>query len=214
MLRGDCPVRGIKITGYVTPAARHCAIAGGMYKIAADNNIDREQGTCTFKNGRTCDVWDYFAGKCSPDTAAVQSSFNDPFAYCAAVGTIDAPNERYKGAKMRDSIIQAMVRQGIVSADAPQKFQKNAVWRCMSKGVWVCHFGADLPCLEKADRVQVPTPVMEDHCKTNPSANSIPAAVRGRATLYEGNARVETPRWSSSFSRVVHKGIWLTSGMS
>ena len=29
MLRGDCPVGGIKVTGYVTPAAQYCAITGG-----------------------------------------------------------------------------------------------------------------------------------------------------------------------------------------
>ena len=70
MLRGDCPVGGIKITGYITPAAQYCVITGGIYKIVADSNSDREQGTCTFKNGRTCDVWSYYAGKCSPDTTS------------------------------------------------------------------------------------------------------------------------------------------------
>ena len=28
-MRGDCPVGGVKVTGYVTPAARYCAITGG-----------------------------------------------------------------------------------------------------------------------------------------------------------------------------------------
>jgi putative hemolysin len=69
MLRGDCPVGGIKITGYITPAAQYCAITGGIYKIVANGNSDWEQGICSFKNGRTCDVWSYYAGKCSPDTA-------------------------------------------------------------------------------------------------------------------------------------------------
>jgi len=70
MLRSDCPVGGIKVTGYVTPAARYCAITGGIYKITANSNTDREQGTCTFQNGRTCDVWEYFAGKCNPGSEA------------------------------------------------------------------------------------------------------------------------------------------------
>jgi hypothetical protein len=116
---------------------------------------------------------------------AGQSSYNDPFAYCAAVGTIDTPDARYIGPKMPDSVIQAMIQQGIVSADAPLAFQQNAVWRCMNNSVWVCHFGANLPCLEKADMTQVPTSGMEDYCKMNPAADTIPAAVTGRATVYE-----------------------------
>jgi len=65
MLRGECPVGGIKITGYVTPAARYCAITGGDYTITANSNMENEQGTCSFKNGKECDVWQYYDGKCS-----------------------------------------------------------------------------------------------------------------------------------------------------
>ena len=185
MLRGDCPVGGVKVTGYVTPAAQYCAITGGEYQVTGSSNTEQEQGTCTFKNGQTCDVWEYFAGKCAPTSEAGPSSYDDPFAYCAVVGTIDAPDERYNGPQMPDSIIQAMIRQGIVSADAPLEFQQNAVWRCMDDGVWVCHFGANLPCQEKADTSQVPNSGMEDYCSTNPTADTIPAFATGRATVYE-----------------------------
>jgi hypothetical protein len=109
----------------------------------------------------------------------------DPFAYCAAVGTIDAPDAGYNGPTMPDSIVQGMIRQGIVSADAPAEFQKSAVWRCMNGQVWVCHFGANLPCQEKADVAKTPTPEMKDFCTANPAAEVIPAAVTGRATVYE-----------------------------
>jgi len=123
----------------------------------------------------------------NPDTEVgpPSTSNSDPFVYCAAVGTIDTPDERYNGAKMPEPIVQGMILQGIVSADAPLEFQQNAVWRCMNHGVWVCHFGANLPCQEKADTAQVPTSEMEDYCKANPTAEFIPAAVTGRATVYE-----------------------------
>ena len=32
MLRGHCPVGGLRVTGYVTAAARYCAITGGRYR--------------------------------------------------------------------------------------------------------------------------------------------------------------------------------------
>ena len=54
-----------------------------------------------------------------------QSLYNDPFAYCAAVGTVDAPDRRYNGPQMPDSVIQGLIRKGVVSADAPSEFKKN-----------------------------------------------------------------------------------------
>jgi putative hemolysin len=64
LLRGDCPVGGIKVTGYVTPAATYCAITGGEYNVTANSGQADEQGTCTFKNGTTCDASEYYNGKC------------------------------------------------------------------------------------------------------------------------------------------------------
>jgi hypothetical protein len=121
----------------------------------------------------------------TPTQGTEQIRYSDPFAYCAAVGTIDTPDERYVGPKMPDSIVQGLIRQGIVSADAPRAFIENAVWRCMDGKVWVCHFGANLPCLEKADTGRIPTAGMEEYCQANPTADFIPAAVTGRATVYE-----------------------------
>jgi uncharacterized protein len=67
LFRGDCPVGGIKITGYVTPAAVYCAITAGEYTVTGQSNTQQEQGSCAFKNGKTCDVWDYWNGKCSAE---------------------------------------------------------------------------------------------------------------------------------------------------
>jgi len=64
LMRGECPSGGLKITGYVTPAAVYCAITGGEYAITAESNTEKEQGICTFKNGKSCDVWEYYNGKC------------------------------------------------------------------------------------------------------------------------------------------------------
>jgi len=69
LYRGDCPAGGIKVTGYITPAARYCAITGGTYTIFGNSNTDQEQGTCQFKDGTVCDAWDYYNGKCSPNQA-------------------------------------------------------------------------------------------------------------------------------------------------
>jgi len=126
-------------------------------------------------------------------TQSQPTAYSDPFAYCAAVGTVDAPDARYTGPEMPDSVIQGLIQRGIVSADAPAEFLRSAVWRCMDGQVWVCHFGANLPCQEKANLSQVPTSEMEDFCEANSTADSIPAAVTGRATVYEWKCSAGKP---------------------
>jgi putative hemolysin len=69
LMRGDCPVGGVKVTGYVTEAGRYCAITGGEYTITGNNGEQDELGTCTFSNGTQCNAWDYYYGRCSPETA-------------------------------------------------------------------------------------------------------------------------------------------------
>ena len=66
---GYCPVGGVRVSGYVTPASRYCAITGGAYAVTGSSNTEDEQGTCTYRNGIVCDVWDAYNGKCSADQA-------------------------------------------------------------------------------------------------------------------------------------------------
>ena len=64
LMRGQCPAGGIRVTGYVTPAARYCAITGGNYAVVVRSGAADEQGTCTVSGGRTCDADAYFRGTC------------------------------------------------------------------------------------------------------------------------------------------------------
>jgi len=54
LLRGNCPVGGVKVTGYNTPEAVYCAIIGGV--------VSSDQSSCTFP--KTCSVDDLYNGKC------------------------------------------------------------------------------------------------------------------------------------------------------
>ena len=67
LFRGECPVGGVKVTGYGSEAARFCAITGGTYGYIGPDAAGIEQGTCTFANSKTCDVWEYYNGTCSPN---------------------------------------------------------------------------------------------------------------------------------------------------
>ena len=197
LFRGQCPVGGVKVTGYATDAARYCAITGGEYQAHASvgSSSDEEQGTCTLPDGTSCDVWEYYNGQCTatgdsasagaaPSDESVQAQESDPFAYCASVGTDDSPITESTGGGIPDTLVQPMIDQAIVSADAPASIQQAGYWRCMDGSVWVCVVGANLPCAEKADTSETATPEMDEYCASNPGAGFIPAAVTGRATVY------------------------------
>ena len=87
LLRGECPPGGIRVTGYVTPAARYCALRGAHYQVLAGSNTPNEQGSCQFAGGRTCAADAFFSGLCTPDGAdgIVQARF-----HCQGDRTIDA----------------------------------------------------------------------------------------------------------------------------
>lgn len=97
LMRGECAVGGVKVTGFVTEAGRYCAITGGQYTVTGNNGAQDELGTCTFKNGAQCDAWDYYYGRCSPETAPTPGSAAgsevswQPYANPQAGYTLKAP---------------------------------------------------------------------------------------------------------------------------
>ena len=66
LLRGRCPVGGVRVTGFVTPAARFCAITGGRYVVSANSSRPDEQGSCALPEGKICDAVAYYRGRCGP----------------------------------------------------------------------------------------------------------------------------------------------------
>ena len=64
LLRGECPIGGVKVTGYITAAGRYCAIIGGTYTVTQEGDMESEQGSCTLPNGTVCDAGDYYNGRC------------------------------------------------------------------------------------------------------------------------------------------------------
>ena len=115
----------------------------------------------------------------APTEAAVTTAtYDDPFAYCSAVGTIDSPDNRYIGAQYPQSVLDAFAaarRRPLISSTVP--------WRCVLGQVWGCFVGANLPC-GQIDTRSEPTERMNDFCRESPNATFIPAAITGHSTLY------------------------------
>lgn len=131
----------------------------------------------------------------SPNVApSVTASTADPFAYCAQVGTIDAPDARYAGPRVPLTIAEGVKRATGAPADTPaEMFVRGTSWRCMDGKVYACTVGANLPCGEKADTNRTPSTAVAAFCQTNADAEVIPAAVTGRATVYQWRCTAGTP---------------------
>jgi putative hemolysin len=57
MSRGDCPVGGLNVTGYLTPEGVYCAIKGGQ--------VLENETRCQLPSGEICSAQDLYNGKCS-----------------------------------------------------------------------------------------------------------------------------------------------------
>src|SRR5512138_3916791 len=66
--------------------------------------------------------------------------YSDPFAYCAAIGTIDSPDYRYTGPQITDAIINGFKKAaGLESSTKPlEMFKQTTIWRCMNSQVYAC----------------------------------------------------------------------------
>ena len=138
-----------------------------------------------------------------------QETYNDPFAYCAAIGTIDTPDARYTGPHMTDEIINGYkIAAGLEASTEPmQMFQKTTTWRCMDHQVYACNFGANLPCDSKANTDKTPSQAMGDYCKVNPDSDFIPMSVTGHATIYSWHCVKDTPELLKQIAQVDAAGF-------
>jgi Tol biopolymer transport system component len=148
------------------------------------------------------------------EPAPVQQTYDDPFAYCAAVGTMDMPDARYTGPQISEEIINGFkVAAGLEESTMPMDmFEKMTIWRCMNGQVYACNFGANLPCNSKANTDKTPSPVMEDYCKANPDSEFIPMSVTGHSTIYSWYCVKDTPELLDQIENVDAAGylaqIW------
>jgi hypothetical protein len=137
-------------------------------------------------------------------TINVRVLADDVFAYCAAVGDVDAPDARYAGPAVPDAIAISLSKQlEIPGARLPAKLIQ---WRCMGGQVFACSLGANLPC-GKANTSRAPTPEMAKYCADILDAEEIPAAVTGHDTIYTWRCTKGVPDIISQVFKVDQRGF-------
>lgn len=98
------------------------------------------------------------------EVAAVgPAEWTDPFAYCAAVGTMDFPDRRYAGPALVEPIADTLR----VPVSSPPDRVK---WRCVDGAVWACA-NFDWPVCAMTPTV----PEMAEFCTKNPNAIGLQA---------------------------------------
>ena len=187
--------------GMANPASVFCGQNGGKTEIR--KTATGEVGYCIFPDKSECEEFAFMRGECKPgakpttpasSSAASATTFTDAFAYCAAVGNIDTTDARWTGAKIPDAVLDGLITAAQLSSMPKELVAQQSFWRCMNNKVYGCVVGANLPCQEKADTNKTPAAALNDFCKANPNATVIPAAVTGRATVYEWKCVSGTPQ--------------------
>jgi hypothetical protein len=141
--------------------------------------------TATASVTPTSEVTSTSAVTASTTVSATGQTFSDPFAYCASVGTVDAPTAAFTGPAVPPEVITGL--QTAMKSDIPAEvMSQGTVWRCMDQQVYACFVGANLPCSAKANTDKTPTQAEKDFCAdaANTNADAIPAVVTGRETVY------------------------------
>lgn len=95
--------------------------------------------------------------------SAGPTAWNDPFDYCAAVGTIDFPDRRYAGPALVASIAESL---RVPTSSSPDRVK----WRCVDGEVWACA-SFDWPVCAMTPSVGE----MVEFCSKNPNAIGLQA---------------------------------------
>lgn len=131
-------------------------------------------------------VFSILVVSCKDGSNTSSKTYDNPFEYCKAIGTVDTPGAEYSGAKVPKSILDDLRGKIGVSDSMPMEiFEAGTSWRCMDGKVYACNVGNNLPCQEKADISKDPNDGMRKYCKENANAPFIPAFAAGRTTVYE-----------------------------
>ena len=123
------------------------------------------------------------------------------FAYCSAVGDIDAPDARYNGPKIPPAVPRALgIRRYGPAAH-------RLLWRCMGSEVYACSPMGNRACLEKADTDRDPSEAVVAYCQKRRNAPMIPVDVTGLATVYAWRCHRGAPRITGTFAEPDARGF-------
>ena len=136
---------------------------------------------------------------CSLMLLLFASQANAQSAYCAKVVNDDNVNPIPK------ALVPEARRLFKLSDETIGEIQESTTFRCMSRKIWLCNYGANLPCGGKANVSRVSQGAI-DYCKESPGADLVPMAATGHDTIYTWKCIGRKPHIISSI-KVDHRGF-------
>jgi len=112
---------------------------------------------------------------------AISAEIASPVAHCLKVGNDDATR------KLTKSLVADARRVFDFAGGSDQTVQETTTWRCMSGRVWICNYGANLPC-GKGD-VSKTSEGGDQFCADNPNADDIPMVATGHSSIHRWRCR-------------------------
>ncbi len=132
-------------------------------------------------------------------------TFDDPFGYCAAIGTIDRPDGRYTGPAIADAALQSLLEA--FPGSRPEAFRPgNTFFRCFDGQVLACNVGANLNC-GPADTGREPNPGMAEFCQENPESTFIPLFIVGHEGIFDWRCEAGVPKIAKQVFHVDPRGF-------
>ncbi|MBK6973233.1 MAG: M23 family metallopeptidase [Sterolibacteriaceae bacterium] len=96
-------------------------------------------------------------------------TYQNPFAYCKAVVTIDMPDKRYTGTEPPPAVANALGHTAVT-------------WRCADGQVLGCYGGASGRACEKMQTSRTPSHYIVQFCVQNPNSDFVPMAWIGNSS--------------------------------
>lgn len=124
------------------------------------------------------------------------AAFADPFAYCGAVGTIDAPDERWAGPPVPPEVVEFFGQDRL----------GGHFWRCFEGAVLGCAVGSASYCGNDPNTSDQPTATMVEFCQANPSQPMLVAQF-GHDNIYLWECRGAVPAISLQMFHVDPRGF-------
>lgn len=133
-------------------------------------------------------------------------TYDDPFAYCAAVGTVDRMGASYVGPRFPEAVRVGLAAALGVSVETFQPPAAGIFLRCYQGQLLACTVGANLNC-GKADTSTTPNPGMVQYCQANPESDFIPLYIAGHEGIYSWQCRAGKPEIQKQVFHVDPRGF-------
>lgn len=133
-------------------------------------------------------------------------TFDDPFAYCAAVGTVDRMGAGYVGPRFPDAVRVGLAAAMGVPVANFRPPSAGIFLRCYQGQLLACTVGANLNC-GQADTSTAPNAGMVRFCKASPESDFIPLYIVGHDGIYSWGCRDGVPEIQKQIFHVDPRGF-------